>query len=188
MRQCKCTANNIWGHPTFRDTERIEPSYVTCDTRPVMQKFGNLLLSLLTNQQKVFFWPVFTALHCMQRDLSYMSVCPSVCQTRELWQIVTKRKHLAKKVQLESVQLRKHRISKATPTSRQSIWHIISIFSVFLLENNAFWEVPPGKYKYRIAYLMLTECVACDLHSSGVSPCAQQCRSRAPHPLSTLNK
>ena len=35
---------------------------------------------------------IFTALHCMQGGLSYerlsvcLSVCPSVCQTRELWQ------------------------------------------------------------------------------------------------------
>ena len=26
-------------------------------------------------------------------------------------------------------------------------------FLGFLFENIAFWEVPPGKYKYRIAYL-----------------------------------
>ena len=94
-----------------------------------------------------------------------------------------------KKLKLESVQLRRHCNSKATPTSRQSIWYIISIFCFFLFENIAFWEVPPGKYKYRIAELMLTKCVAPrDLHSRGVAPCAQQCRSRAPHPLSTLNK
>ena len=34
--------------------------------------------------------------------------------------------------ELESVQLRKHCISKATPTSRQSIWHTISIFYFFV--------------------------------------------------------
>ena len=86
------------------------------------------------------------------------SVCPSVCLSNAC--IVTKRKHPAKKVQLESVQLRKHCISKATPTSRQSIWHSISIFCVFLFENIAFWEVPPRNHKYRIAYLILTRGVA----------------------------
>ena len=38
---------------------------------------------------------------------------------------------------LESVQLRKHCISKATPTLRQSIWHVISIF-YFLLRFGKF--------------------------------------------------
>ena len=52
-------------------------------------------------------------------------------------------------LKLESVQLRKHCISKATPPSRQSIWHIISIFWVFLLKNIAFWELPPGNHKCR---------------------------------------
>ena len=35
------------------------------------------------------------------------------------------------RIKLESVQLRRHCNSKATPTSRQSIWHIISIVCVF---------------------------------------------------------
>ena len=35
------------------------------------------------------------------------------------------------KIKLQSVQLRRHCNSKATPTSRQSIWHIISIFCFF---------------------------------------------------------
>ena len=75
----------------------------------------------------------------------------------------------ALQLQLESVQLRRHCNSKATPTSRQSIWHIISIFCFFLFENIAFWEVPPGNHKRRLAYLMLT-------------------RGVAPRPLSTINK
>ena len=33
-------------------------------------------------------------------------------------------------------------------------------FLCFLLENIAFWEVPPRKYTYRIAYLILTRGVA----------------------------
>ena len=53
------------------------------------------------------------------------------------------------KNQLESVQLRRHCNSKATPTSRQSIPHIISIFCFFLFENIAFWEVPRGNHKCR---------------------------------------
>ena len=47
------------------------------------------------------------------------------------------------------MQLRRHCNSKATPTSRQLIWHIISIFWVFLLENIALWEVPRGNHKCR---------------------------------------
>ena len=58
--------------------------------------------------------------------------------------------HGAIQNKLESVQLRRHCNSKATPTSRQSIWHIISIFWVFLFENIAFWEVPPGNHKCRL--------------------------------------
>ena len=82
---------------------------------------------------------------------------------------------------LESVQLRRHCNSEATPTSRQSIWRIISIFCIFLFENIAFREVPPSNHKYRLAYLMLTRSVMPrDLHSRGmaVAPCAPQCRSR----------
>ena len=54
-----------------------------------------------------------------------------------------------KNLKLESVQLRRHCNSKATPTSRQSIWHIISIFCFFLFENIGFWEVPRGNHKCR---------------------------------------
>ena len=50
---------------------------------------------------------------------------------------------------LESVQLRRHCNSTATPTSLQSIWHIISIFCFFLFENIALWEVPRGNHKCR---------------------------------------
>ena len=54
---------------------------------------------------------------------------------------------------LESVQLRRHYNSKATPTSRQSIWHIISIFCFFCSKILRF-------EKFRLAYLMLTRGVA----------------------------
>ena len=50
---------------------------------------------------------------------------------------------------LESVQLRRHCNSKATPTSRQSIGHIINIFCFCLFENIAFWEVPRGNHECR---------------------------------------
>ena len=50
-----------------------------------------------------------------------------------------------KRKRLESVKLRRHCNSKATPISRQSI----SIFWVFLFENIPFWEVPPGNHKRR---------------------------------------
>ena len=76
------------------------------------------------------------------------------------------------------MQLRRHCNPKATPTSRQSIWHIISIFCFLLFENIAFWEVPPGNHKCRLAYLMLTRSVMPrDLHSRGVAPCALHCNA-----------
>ena len=50
---------------------------------------------------------------------------------------------------LESVQLRRHCNSKATPTSRKSIGHIINIFCFCLFKNIAFSEVPRGNHKCR---------------------------------------
>ena len=47
------------------------------------------------------------------------------------WIIPTNRLADISQRKLESVQLRRHCNSKATPTSRQSIWHIISILWVF---------------------------------------------------------
>ena len=57
-------------------------------------------------------------------------------------------------------------------------------FMGFLFENIAFWEVPHGNHKCRLAYLMLTSGVAPrDLHSRGVAPRALQCSSRGATPL-----
>ena len=43
-------------------------------------------------------------------------------------------------------------------------------FLCFLLKNIAFWEVPPGKYKYKIAYLMLTRGLANVDKGRGATP------------------
>ena len=53
-----------------------------------------------------------------------------------------------------SNQTRKRAIAKALQLKghsdlRQSIWHIISIFWIFLFENIAFWEVPRVNHKCR---------------------------------------
>ena len=89
---------------------------------------------------------------------------------------------------------RKRAIAKALQLNGHSdfapvIWHIISIFWVFLFENIAFWEVPPGNHKCRLAYLMLTRSVSHVICIQGA--CRHVlCNAGhvAPHPLSTRNK
>ena len=79
---------------------------------------------------------------------------------------------------------RKRAIAKALQLKGHSDFAPVDLayyqhFLGFLFENIAFWEVPPGNYKCRLTYLMLTRCASPrDLHSRGVSPCAQQGRSR----------
>ena len=75
-----------------------------------------------------------------------LSVCSNWDYNQQAYQPITRRqlhfklensnfKTSIKHFQLESLQLRKHCISKATPTSCQSIWHIISISCVFFVRK-----------------------------------------------------
>jgi len=74
---------------------------------------------------------------------------------------------------------RKRAIAKALQLKGHSDFAQVNLayyqhFLDFLFENIAFWEVPPGNHKCRLAYLMLTR---------GVPPSALQCRSRGATPI-----
>ena len=81
------------------------------------------------------------------------------------------------KTKLESVQLRRHCNSKATPTSRQSIWNIISIFCFFCSKILRFG-------KFRVATTNAGHVTPCPLSTINQKACnCKSIASRTPNDI-----